>query len=1232
MKKITSLVLLLTFLFMLLPVGIGNNSVKSEVKRKALLELFTATWCGPCAAYGPNADKLYDEMGGDKVILLRNQAWDDGLDTEETNGRCDFYGVTGVPSLFVNGKYQYHPMNYNDYRKKVNEILATQPACAIQLNPVIQSGKNIGVINIDINTISNVNSNNTFLVVALYEKLVSYEGSNKVKTHRFVIRDYIFDELGKKVSLNKGATLSYTFPFILKEETNPQDFGVAAWVQDYSTMEVLQAESKDISILNKPTPPTIVYPEDNARISTLPLNIKWLSPINNYKIQMSDKNDFSNMIADQNTTDDKLTISSLTPGSYFLRIKAIDNSSESDWSKTYKFTYSAGEAIPGWNDYNTNLYGGDVTSIVQDPVNTNVFYTGTYGGGVFKSTDSCKTWVRTSIGLDCLYVNSLTIDNDNPSNIFAGTDRGIYISKDSGKLWYFAWGMSARKIEHVNKTKIIYALSYSSFMKSADCGKTWTQIKLPISGSYYHDDFAIDPQNQNTILVSIYTSPDYIPMLYISVDSGTTWKKTLQLDKYQHINSIAVDNNHNIYLATSGRGLLKSTDNGNTFNKTTTQFNYVYSVSVSLVNPDIVGVTYGSVYISLDGGNTFKRYISGNNVTFDRTKEERIMVGSTAGITISEDKGNTWKEQNTGLTSAEVVFVLSNPSILAQTQNGLFEYSTTWKNLTYYELNKGQLFQNPKKPEQLVFISSAMYISNNAGRGFSFFGPPQYTYIPSGVSSDVDFESGLVYSILYDYNEGKYYPCKIDFNGNYDKITTMPTELNYPSGVIITKDSPSTIYLGAELYWDSTNNVVKGGGLYRSLDEGKTWNLISLKDESIYSMFSDPKNSKVMYANTGSGLQKSTDGGLSWKVVLPQQVSIMKFHNTESIIYATNGRNVLKSKDDGNTWNFIPWDYSVDLVKFSTINSIAIDKNDFDSFFLGTDSGIYKYDASNIVEFSITALARNGGTISPYSTITVNAGESKTFTITPNAGYKIKDVKVDGVSVGAVSTYTFENITMDHTIEAIFEPMTYTISASASGGGSISPSGTVTVDYGESKTFKIIPDSGYKITNVKVDGVSVGAVSTYTFSNVTSDHKIEATFEKEITETVIILHIGDTSFTVNGVLNQLDSPPIIKNGRTLLPIRAIVESLGGAVEWLEKTETVVIILGSNSIRLQIGNANALVNGQNKLIEPQNLKVFPEIVNGRTMLPLRFVAENLGCDVQWDGDTKTITITYIRGSA
>jgi len=55
-----------------------------------------------------------------------------------------------------------------------------------------------------------------------------------------------------------------------------------------------------------------------------------------------------------------------------------------------------------------------------------------------------------------------------------------------------------------------------------------------------------------------------------------------------------------------------------------------------------------------------------------------------------------------------------------------------------------------------------------------------------------------------------------------------------------------------------------------------------------------------------------------------------------------------------------------------------------------------------------------------------------------------------------------------------------------------------------------------------------------------------------------------------------------------------------------------------------------VNGVQKFIDASNNKVYPEIVNGRTMIPLRFVAENLGCDVQWDPNTQTITITYGGG--
>ena len=54
---------------------------------------------------------------------------------------------------------------------------------------------------------------------------------------------------------------------------------------------------------------------------------------------------------------------------------------------------------------------------------------------------------------------------------------------------------------------------------------------------------------------------------------------------------------------------------------------------------------------------------------------------------------------------------------------------------------------------------------------------------------------------------------------------------------------------------------------------------------------------------------------------------------------------------------------------------------------------------------------------------------------------------------------------------------------------------------------------------------------------------------------------------------------------------------------------------------------ARVNGNYKFIDPDNPNVVPIIIEGRTMLPIRFVAENLGCDVKWDGVTKTVTITY-----
>jgi len=147
--------------------------------------------------------------------------------------------------------------------------------------------------------------------------------------------------------------------------------------------------------------------------------------------------------------------------------------------------------------------------------------------------------------------------------------------------------------------------------------------------------------------------------------------------------------------------------------------------------------------------------------------------------------------------------------------------------------------------------------------------------------------------------------------------------------------------------------------------------------------------------------------------------------------------------------------------------------------------------------YTITASAGSNGSISPQGSVTVSYGGSQTFTIIPNLYYKVADVKVDGVSKGAITSYTFKNVTSSHSISATFAILSYTITASAGRNGSIYPKGNVTVSYGGSQTFMIIPNLYYKVADVKVDGVSKGAITSYTFKNVTSSHSISATFARK---------------------------------------------------------------------------------------------------------------------------------------
>lgn len=152
----------------------------------------------------------------------------------------------------------------------------------------------------------------------------------------------------------------------------------------------------------------------------------------------------------------------------------------------------------------------------------------------------------------------------------------------------------------------------------------------------------------------------------------------------------------------------------------------------------------------------------------------------------------------------------------------------------------------------------------------------------------------------------------------------------------------------------------------------------------------------------------------------------------------------------------------------------------------------------------LTAETASNGQITPGGTIGVSSGGSQTYTIVPDSGYQIGTVLVDGRQVSPTSTYTFSNVSGCHTIAATFAPVTisgtgsttssYSISSTFQGSGSISPAGTISVSSGSSSQFGITPDTGFQISDVVVDGKSVGAVSSYIFTNVSANHSIRASF------------------------------------------------------------------------------------------------------------------------------------------
>jgi PKD repeat protein len=178
------------------------------------------------------------------------------------------------------------------------------------------------------------------------------------------------------------------------------------------------------------------------------------------------------------------------------------------------------------------------------------------------------------------------------------------------------------------------------------------------------------------------------------------------------------------------------------------------------------------------------------------------------------------------------------------------------------------------------------------------------------------------------------------------------------------------------------------------------------------------------------------------------------------------------------------------------------------------------YKTITVTALTITASSGPNGAVTPSGVTTVNYGATPTYTITPDAGYHVVDVLVDGTSVGAVTSYTFPPVTTNKTISATFALNTYTITASSGANGAITPTGVTTVNYGGSQAYTITPTIKYHIDTLTVDGVTTTYPpkinSPYTFSNVQDNHTISVTFAKNLRQEIFFDTFDPLALTSNG--------------------------------------------------------------------------------------------------------------------
>lgn len=582
---------------------------------------------------------------------------------------------------------------------------------------------------------------------------------------------------------------------------------------------------------------------------------------------------------------------------------------------------SSWNATSGWNPG-----VGRITGLAFEEGNSDHIIIGANTGGVWRTIDGAQTWAHLTDYFSHLAVYSVAIDPTDASTYFFGSYGGnIFKSTDSGATWSLLGRAGNSTVNRIlinpSNTDMMFATSeYSGIYRSMDGGVTWTK---PVSDSYGYD-VEFKPGD----LSVVYASGSGF---HKSTDGGATFTTISGFSSGPKMIGVSPDDVNLVYvLEASGNkfgGLYTSENTGNNFTKL--NHGNLNFFGYSTTGQDNNGQAPRDMAIAVNPTNANEVHIAG--ILTWRSMNRGLNFTITSDW-IPSNAANA----NIGYCHADVDDLMFNGTTLyAVTDGGIFKAENTGTiNANYFEdlttgLSIRQFYKIGVSQTENVIISGG-----SQDNGTSFYkeatgwrdwlgADGMETFISKDNSNN--FFGTSQFGALYRSSNGgnSYYGLNPPGNGNGNWVTPFeqdPIQVN-------------TIYVGYRSIYKSINN----GASWTSISQNFGYNLDNLKIA--------PSNNQVMYASIGFRLYKTEDGGsTSWvQTVIPGgTINSIAIHptNPNKIAVALTSSSLVKvSEDGGATWV----NYRKNLPSFSSL-CLVWDDNGKDGLYLGMDYGIYYID------------------------------------------------------------------------------------------------------------------------------------------------------------------------------------------------------------------------------------------------------------------------------------------------